>query len=128
MLAKKALTLFGVPHTRKLCPSCEESAVFLRRETLLPLPEGARAPLSKRPKVGHVCFDCASAEDLMRLGLDWYMARIAVANDRREKLRLPGARYGLPTTKVSQPGDLDRLHEWQDEVLPEEDGCLPSTR
>lgn len=117
------LMLFGIPHTTRLCPSCETQIDILRRETLMPVPKGALAPRSIHRHLGAICFDCAAAETLVRLKMapDWDMARVAVANDRQEKLRLPGVPYGLPYTKVALGGDLERLQEWQDEVLPEEE-------
>jgi hypothetical protein len=118
----QTLMLFGVEHTRQLCPSCERSRSFLRRETMMPVPRGASAPLSELKGMGRICFDCAAAETARRFnhGLTWEMARIAVGNDRQEKLRLPGAPIGLPYVRAATQKDIDRLHAWQDEVLPEE--------
>ena len=111
------LTLFGIPHTTTPCPKCVKLLTpkrdEIRVETVLPLPEGAHAPMSRYSKE-HICFDCAAAEFLMREGLDFDMMRIAVGNDRQEKLRLPGYAAGLPNVRASHPGDLQTLHEWQD--------------
>jgi hypothetical protein len=59
------------------------------------------------------------AEDKQR----WEMVRIAVANDRQEKLRLPGLggeQFGLPFVRASAEGDLETLHAWQEILWPEE--------
>lgn len=118
----RPLILFGVEHTRKPCPSCLRSP-FLRRETILPVAPGARAPLSHLKGLGSICFDCQAAETLQRMqGLTWEQARIATANCRQEKLRLPGAPIGLPHMLHAQDGDLEKLHDWQDATLPEEVG------
>ena len=126
----KPFSLFGVEHTTKLCPSCNASMEFLRTETLLPIAVGARAPLDLKRR--SVCFDCAAAGTLLRTGFGgladasnddtpWQMARIAVANDRQEKLRLPGVPIGIPFVIASKRGDLKRLHEWQKTLVPEEE-------
>lgn len=122
-MAMKDLMLFGLAHTRKLCPSCEKMIGVLRRETLMPVPTNGFAPLSVFKGMGYICFDCGAAETVMRLHkLDWDQARIAVANDRQEKLRLPGVGcIGLPYVKAAREGDLDRLQAWHDEVLPEDE-------
>lgn len=114
------LILFGVEHTTKLCPSCKAMNRAIRRETLMPVPAGAFAPLSRTLKNTKICFDCAAAESL-KVGT-FEMARIATGNDRQEKLRLPGLRMGIPTVRPAQEGDLERLQAWHD-TLPEQYGC-----
>jgi len=116
-----ALMLFGTRHSKVPCPSCIKSRDFLRRESVLPLPASA-GPLSIKKEIGPICVDCAAAESLRRFnpGLTWSMARIVIANDRAEKIRLPGAPIGLHYVRAAVPGDLDRLLAWQDRTLPEE--------
>ena len=125
--SEEAMKLFGIEHDDYLCPSCRAVASQIRRETLMPVPLGSRAPLSRRRKIGAICFDCAATEALMTLnsGLDFPMARIAVGNDRQEKLRLPGLAghaKGIPMVKGALAGDLSRLQRWQ-KGLPPELGC-----
>lgn len=97
--------------TDKPCPRCLSLAQKgrLRPETVQRLPPGAMAPLA-RDGSGKCCFDCASAEGVMRRisGMDFEMARIAVANDRQEQYRLPGASMGLVAMGLVRPsGPLD---------------------
>ena len=102
------------------CPLCLESlrAGWLDREAVMPLPLG----LAPRSIDGEKCCrDCQAAEALMRVmqASDFRMARIAVANDRREHLRLPnGTRLGLVQRGLMAPcsiDDLDSHLEWLDE-------------
>ena len=62
----------------------------IRAETVLPLPEGAFAPLGHNGQ--KCCFDCQSADNLIRAAgaPGFHAARISVGNDRQECLRLPG--------------------------------------
>ena len=81
------------PMTTAPCPRCLKLAIDhqIRAETVMPLPEGAFAPMGfDRQKC---CFDCQSADNLTRvLGREMSFAakRICVGNDRQECLRLPG--------------------------------------
>jgi hypothetical protein len=92
----------------------EAALNFMRTEAVQPLPEGAAAPLSLEGKPQ--CHDCASAGTLMRvMGLTWTQARIAVANDRQEQMRLPGVLMGLVKAgyvRPSEPGALEKHHAW----------------
>ena len=86
----------------------------LRAEAVLPLP--SVAPPRSRPGNKPCCHDCALADALVGMGIPtWDMARTAVANDRQEQLRLPGAPIGLVQSGLMRPneeGDLDRHHKW----------------
>lgn len=101
------------------CPRCLALARArkIRVETVQRLPAGAFAPLGldNRP----CCFDCQSADTLMRFQkiLDFEQARLAVANDRQEQYRFPGAPMGtvqLGFTRPSAPDDMTRQHAWLD--------------
>jgi hypothetical protein len=109
-----------MPETGTPCPTCLLAVLegTINREAVQPLPERA-GPLLRstgRP----CCRDCAATDTLLRLagmgeGLTWDMARHAVANDRREQLRLPGAPLGLIGMGLMQPnaeGDLQRHWAW----------------
>ena len=117
---------------RPPCLSCLKSAkAFMRVEAVQPLPEGARAPMGLDGK--KQCHDCAAAGTVMRImGLTWVQARIAVANDRQEQYRLPGAPMGLVQKGIVQPseeGDLDRHYEWLREAgLIDDDNQLREDR
>ncbi len=105
--------------SKKPCPSClKASRQFMRTEAVQPLPEGALAPLGLDGKPQ--CHDCAVAGTLKRLtSLTWNMARTAVANDRQEQYRLPGAPIGLVQKglmKPSKKGDLESHQAWLREV------------
>jgi hypothetical protein len=86
-------------------------------ETVMPLAEGALAPLA-RDGSGKCCFDCAAADAVVAsLGLEFDAARIAVGNDRQEQLRLPGMKMGLVMAgyvRPSKAGDLEAHHAWLD--------------
>ena len=106
--------------TEEPCPRCF-SMPQLNREMVQPMPKGAWAPLAKIPGGKPCCFDCASADTLMRMTptLDFDMARIAVGNDRREQYRLPGAPMGLVAlgyVKPSKEGDLEKHLAWLDKI------------
>jgi hypothetical protein len=78
------------PMTTVPCPRCLKLAIdgHVRPETVMPLPEGAFAPLGHNRQ--KCCFDCQSADNLARiLGVSFESRRIAVGNDRQECLRLP---------------------------------------
>lgn len=97
------------------CARCL-SVPSLRREAVQPLPRGVLAPLA-RDGTGPCCQDCASADTLQRFGLapGFEAARIAVANDRQEQYRLPGAPMGLVAiglVRPSKPGDFERQIAW----------------
>ena len=101
------------------CPTCIELYMGnrMRGEAVRPLIDlPAMNPLSRYESSGRhartICHDCAAAEGLMAraTGLDFYMARTAVANDRQEVMRLPG----LPRASdiAASPGELEAIHEW----------------
>lgn len=80
------------PMTLAPCPRCLKLAIDgeIRPETVMPLPQGAFAPLGHNGQ--KCCFDCQSADGLVRtigLDLDFSSRRIAVGNDRQECMRLP---------------------------------------
>lgn len=103
------------------CPACLELAKekALRIEAVQRLPIGAAAPLSRFAR-RKVCQDCASAEAMTgTMGMTFEMARIAVANDRQEQYRLPGAPMGLVKSgrvRPSKPGDLEDQLRWLDSM------------
>ena len=102
--------------TDLICPRCLKLAWsgHIARETIMPLP--------KFPALGldgmRCCHDCESADTLIKLKTlpnDFAMARIAVGNDRREQLRLPGAPIGLVYSNIVRPcakGDLEEHLKW----------------
>lgn len=102
------------------CPRCVKlyDEGRIRGETVMPLPQGVWAPLA-RDGSGPCCFDCASAETLLRMKYapDFVAARICVGNDRQEQFRL-AARYGLVGAGLMRPTatdkDLHEHHEWLD--------------
>ena len=105
----------------KPCPSCLEAlkTIGMRVEAVQPLPEGAAAPLGLDGEPQ--CHDCAAAGTLVKMeSLDWTQARIVIANDRQEKLRLPGVPMGLPFVRPSEQGELKRHHKWLDSLDLEE--------
>lgn len=104
------------PMTDAACPRCKELALDkrIRAETVQRVPAGAWAPVA-RDGSGKCCFDCASADGIMGMGMTFEMARIVVGNDRQEQYRLPGAPMGLVRdglVRPSKPGDLEAQHEW----------------
>jgi len=105
------------------CPRCLALALdgTIRLEMVQPVPDGAWAPLG--PNRIKCCYDCASADTLMRLKYGgcptWEAARIAVGNDRQEQYRLPGAPMGLVQVglvRPSEPGDLEKQQAWLDRL------------
>ena len=98
------------------CPSCllvYESCDIVA-EAIQPLPEVC-PPRNYKNQAW--CHDCASAETLVRFKYvpTWAMARTAVGNDRHEQYRLPGFPMGLVKLGIvrpSQPGDMDKQHDW----------------
>jgi hypothetical protein len=109
------LRLTAVP-----CPRCLGLAKegTLAIEMIQPLPEGVWAPLA-RDGSGKCCVDCGAADALTpRLVPTFEMARLAVGNDRREQLRLPGAPLGLVGAgfmRPSEEGDLEKHLAWLEE-------------
>lgn len=104
------------------CESCmhfyDNGDGQLRREAIRPLfTDRVLNPLSKNPSIGYICHDCSYAEDLsQRMGITVEMARVAVANDRQEKMRIPSLSHdmGLPGIRTSE-GELEAIWEWLDE-------------
>jgi hypothetical protein len=109
--------------TEEPCERCLELARDrqIRVETVQRLPAAPWTPLAQ-DRSGPCCFDCASADALMRLNPGAYtftMARIAVGNDRQEQYRLPGAPMGLVGIRIVRPsvkGDLEDQHAWLDRM------------
>lgn len=113
-----------VPMTTEACPRCSELArkLKIRAETVMPLPAGAFAGLSKEGI--KQCFDCAAAEKVQRFILQipgktgFEMARIVVGNERQEAMRLPGVNIGAMCRQRmmhdSKPGDFDKHLKWLD--------------
>jgi hypothetical protein len=103
------------------CPRCLRLAIAggIDVETVQRLPAAIGAAPLARDGSGKCCYDCASADVLMRWpgGMDFRMARIAVSNERQEHYRLPGARIGLVAMGLARPsakGDLEDQHRWLD--------------
>lgn len=87
----------------------------MRTEAIQPIPQ----PAPPRSREGNIpcCRDCALADALVGMGYvpTFEMARVVVANDRQEQLRLPGAPMGLVQMGLMLPnreGDLERHHTW----------------
>lgn len=104
------------------CPKCMRLAMEgkIRNETVQPLPStrAIMCPTDKKTDEP-ICRDCNAAWLVLRLSQapTWEAARIAVANDRQEQLRLPGVLMGLVKAGIvlpSKPGDLERHHRWLD--------------
>jgi hypothetical protein len=101
--------------TDKPCPRC--LALYetgkIRGEIVMPLPFKA-PPYAKVPNGRPCCFDCSSADALVRGPITFEMARITIGNDRQEEMRLSGVanRVRPYHLRVSAPGDLDRHHVW----------------
>lgn len=91
----------------------------IRAETVQRLPAHVAARPLARDDSGECCYDCASADTLMRVagGMTFEMARIAIGNDRQDQYRLPGIPMGtvmMGFTKPSRDGDLADQHAWLD--------------
>ena len=102
--------------TTEPCPRCLKLAwnEKIRVETIMPLPEH---PARSRDENEPVCRDCESADTVQALNpsLSWEMARVAVANDRQDQFRLPGAPMGLVgqgLVRPCEPRDFEHHHEW----------------
>jgi hypothetical protein len=120
----KKVKKHAVPMTDVACPRCKALAVAgrIRAETVQRLPEGAAAPMGLNGQ--KECYDCASAETLLRIGVvvggnrdeqAFEMARIVVGNDRQEQYRAPGIPMGLVQLNLmrpSAPGDLAKQYAW----------------
>lgn len=120
-VSNKPKTAHPFKLTEEPCPRCLGLAQDheIRVETVQRLPAAPWTPLAQ-DRSGPCCFDCASADALMRLPPGAYtfaMARIAVGNDRQEQYRLPGAPMGLVGQRIVRPsvkGDLEDQHAWLD--------------
>lgn len=104
-----------------VCSRCLELAQAgrIRAETIQRLPLNVAAQPLAQDGSGKCCYDCASADALMRVsgGLTFPMARIAVGNDRQDQYRLPGFPGGTVQMKITRPskdGDLADQHAWLD--------------
>ncbi len=129
---------------REPCPKCLALAKDrqIRTETVMPLPELA-PPLDLQGNP--CCHDCQAAETIIKIGiLPWresierseaglpkgvtvtdeekeskfYMARVAVGNDRQEQFRFPemsvGPLVARGLVRPSKKGDLDKHWDWLD--------------
>jgi len=104
------------------CPKCMRLAQQgkIRNETVQPLQSTlvVQCPMDVETKEP-ICRECNAAWTLMRLSSvpTWEMARVAVANDFQERIRLPGTRLGLAMVGIVEPskkGDMERHHRWLD--------------
>lgn len=102
--------------TPEPCPQCLElyDAESLRGDAVQPMPE--RPALSRRSK-RRICSHCGLAEGLAdRMGiLTDAMARVAVANEFQEALRMPkgfSAVTGLRLFPNVSADDLESYYEW----------------
>lgn len=109
------------------CESClhfyDNGEGQLRREAIRPLLKmPGMNPISRYVKGMKICHDCAYAEGMIeRHGLSMDQARIAVANDRQEKMRLPDGSHlmGLPGL-VAAKGELEAIWDWLDANVADE--------
>lgn len=109
--------LFDEPMSLVPCPRCLEcldSGVFRSLEAVLPLP---KFPSLSRDGSGECCRDCEAADLLERMNsaLSFTMARLAVAEKRREQFRIPGIPLGLVgdgIVRCNAPGDFDKHWDW----------------
>ncbi len=110
--------------TETPCPICLNLAKIgkIRRETVMPLPQFGPVSLDNQK----CCFDCQSAENLVKYGLvpTFLHARIAVGNERQESLRMPigmAELMGLCLEGLIRPANetqLDRHLDWLDSIFP----------
>lgn len=96
-----------------VCEICLECGV--EPEALMPIPKSPPLHIDGR----ECCFDCAAAKTLMAVaGTTFDMARTAVANERRETLRMPAGmseHMGLVKLGLMKPAswnDFDAHIEW----------------
>lgn len=97
----------------------------IRYETVMFLPEGSWAPEAQDGS-GPCCYDCASADGLMRFSsgcATFEMARIVVGNDRQRYFRLPiemHKSYGLAVSGLVRVLDIDleSQHAWLNRNVP----------
>ena len=105
------------------CPRCLRLWLEdkIDREMVMPLDgRPAMDPLAFDGS-GKCCQDCASADTLTRLCPGFRAARIAVGNDRREQLRMPGMPMGLVKSghmRSNDPGDFALHLAWLEENVP----------
>ncbi len=104
-----------------VCPACLRMAWSgaIWPEMVMPLP--AAVPPRLRADNEPCCRDCAAADGLAAdpsLCMDFYMARVAVGNDRVEHLRMPpgmSEHFGLVKMGAVRPCSLEDLeghHAW----------------
>jgi len=110
------------------CPKCMElyAQGKLCHDAVMPLPEGAMAPTSRRTNE-KICFDCAATEATMDAGSnhpEFSAARVVIGNERREGLRMPEGmmqHFGLRTMgwrciKLCSNDDLEAYYGWLKEI------------
>ncbi len=110
-------SVFEEPMSTVPCPRCVKcliDGVFRSVECVMPLPVFASLA---RDGAGKCCRDCEAADLLARLNsaLSFTMARLAVAETRREQFRIPGAPLGLVgdcIVRCSAPDDFEKHWEW----------------
>src|SRR5687767_11028471 len=108
------------------CPRCLKLARAgdMRAEAVMPLPQGAFAPMAKDGS-GGCCLDCAVADGLMSAPglMSFSMARTVVANDRQENYRLAplGITMGLVYVGRLRSCDdtLEEHWQWLDAAVPD---------
>ena len=117
-------SLFDEPMSVVPCPRCLECldlGVFRSIEAVLPLP---KSPSLARDGSGECCRDCEAADLLERVisALSFTMARLAVAETRREQFRIPGEPLGLVgdgIVRCNAPGDFDKHWSWLSVQFPD---------
>lgn len=148
-MSTMAAPAFSIPLLDKPCPRCLDlyKRERIRGETVMPMPQGAYAPMEMYRPV-KCCRDCAAADTLVRIGLiggrpqrdsdadretAFIMARIVVGNDRQEQLRLPGVPMGMVGEGLVAPcveGDFDRHHAWlkKHDIEPMYPAIIPGSK
>lgn len=100
------------------CPTCVKLAFedVIDREAIMPLsPFPAISIYSKE----RICPDCQAAENLVKAGIlpEFNMARVAVASERLEHLRLPfgmSEHMGMTKSRLMKPCSVEDLEKHQD--------------
>jgi hypothetical protein len=100
------------------CPTCVKLAFedVIDRESIMPL---LLFPARSIYSGERICPDCQAAENLVKAGIlpEFDMARISVATERLEHLRLPfgmSEHMGMTKSRLMKPCSIDDLKRHQD--------------
>lgn len=100
------------------CPTCVKLAFedVIDREAIMPLPLFSAISIYSRERV---CPDCQAGENLVKAGIlpEFDMARVAVAAERLEHLRLPvgmSEHMGMTKSRLMKPCSIEDLKQHQD--------------